>query len=40
MRADAFTVLVDVAACGQGAATVTTSDLTPAYARFNSAYST
>jgi len=40
MRADAFTVIVDVAAGGRGAATVTTSDLTPAYVRFNSAYST
>ncbi len=40
MRADAFTVTVDVAAGGTGRATITASDLTPAYVRFNSAYST
>ncbi|MBI3767901.1 MAG: bifunctional glutamate N-acetyltransferase/amino-acid acetyltransferase ArgJ [Deltaproteobacteria bacterium] len=39
MRRDTFTVAVDLGA-GAGAATITTSDLTPAYVRFNSAYST
>ncbi len=39
MRRDAFTVTVDLGA-GAGTATITTSDLTPAYVRFNSAYST
>jgi glutamate N-acetyltransferase/amino-acid N-acetyltransferase len=41
MRAAAIDITVDLAtAQGHGTATVTTSDLTPAYVRFNSAYST
>ena len=40
LRRDACTIVVDVAAGGKGSAIVTTSDLTPAYVRFNSAYST
>jgi glutamate N-acetyltransferase/amino-acid N-acetyltransferase len=40
MRASAFTIAVDVGSGGKAEATVTTSDLSPAYARFNSAYST
>ena len=39
MRRPSFTVAVDLGA-GRAAATITTSDLTPAYVRFNSAYST
>lgn len=39
MRRAAFTVGIDLAV-GRAAAAVTTSDLTPAYVRFNSAYST
>jgi N-acetylglutamate synthase/N-acetylornithine aminotransferase len=39
MRRASFTVSIDLAA-GRAQATVTTSDLTPAYVRFNSAYST
>ena len=40
MRGDAFAITVDLATGGRGTATVTASDLTPAYVRFNSAYST
>ncbi len=40
MRATAFPITVDLATGGRGTATVTTSDLTPAYVKFNSAYST
>jgi glutamate N-acetyltransferase/amino-acid N-acetyltransferase len=40
MRAAAFPITVDLATGGRGTATVTASDLTPAYVRFNSAYST
>jgi glutamate N-acetyltransferase/amino-acid N-acetyltransferase len=40
MRGDAFTIAVDVAAGGSRSAAITASDLTPAYVRFNSAYST
>jgi N-acetylglutamate synthase/N-acetylornithine aminotransferase len=40
MRAAAFPIAVDLASGGRGTATVTASDLTPAYVRFNSDYST
>jgi glutamate N-acetyltransferase/amino-acid N-acetyltransferase len=40
MRAAAFPIAVDLASGGRGIATVTASDLTPAYVRFNSDYST
>jgi glutamate N-acetyltransferase/amino-acid N-acetyltransferase len=40
MRGAAFPVTVDLATGGRASATITTSDLTPAYVRFNSAYST
>ena len=40
MRAAAFAITVDLATGGRGTATLTTSDLTPAYVSFNSAYST
>jgi glutamate N-acetyltransferase/amino-acid N-acetyltransferase len=40
MRDPAFPIMVDLASGGRGTATMTTSDLTPAYVRFNSAYST
>jgi N-acetylglutamate synthase/N-acetylornithine aminotransferase len=40
MRDPAFPITVDLATGGRGSATMTTSDLTPAYVRFNSAYST
>jgi glutamate N-acetyltransferase/amino-acid N-acetyltransferase len=40
MRARAFTVALDLGARGRGQAAITTSDLSPAYVRFNSAYST
>ena len=40
MRAPAFTIAIDLGMGGCGSATVTTSDLSPAYVRFNSAYST
>jgi N-acetylglutamate synthase/N-acetylornithine aminotransferase len=40
MRDAAFAITVDLATGGRGTATMTTSDLTPAYVRFNSAYST
>jgi glutamate N-acetyltransferase/amino-acid N-acetyltransferase len=40
LRATAVDVSVDLATGGRGTATVTASDLTPAYVRFNSAYST
>jgi glutamate N-acetyltransferase/amino-acid N-acetyltransferase len=40
MRAAAFPITVDLGAGGRGRATVTTSDLSPAYVRFNAAYST
>jgi len=40
MRGTAFPVTVDLATGGRGTATMTASDLSPAYVRFNSAYST
>jgi glutamate N-acetyltransferase/amino-acid N-acetyltransferase len=40
MHKPAFTVAIDLGVGGRGAATVTTSDLSLAYVRFNSAYST
>jgi glutamate N-acetyltransferase / amino-acid N-acetyltransferase len=40
MRTAAFPITVDLATGGRGTATMTASDLTPAYVRFNSAYST
>jgi glutamate N-acetyltransferase/amino-acid N-acetyltransferase len=40
MRDPAFAITVDLATGGRGTAMMTTSDLTPAYVRFNSAYST
>ena len=40
MRKAAFAITLDVGTGGRGTATVTTSDLSPAYVRFNSAYST
>jgi glutamate N-acetyltransferase / amino-acid N-acetyltransferase len=40
MRRNAFSVVVDLGGRGAGTAIITTSDLTPAYVRFNSAYST
>jgi glutamate N-acetyltransferase/amino-acid N-acetyltransferase len=40
MRADAVGITVDLATGGRGAATLTASDLTPEYVRFNSDYST
>jgi len=40
MRQAAFTVGVDLGSGGTGEAAMTTSDLSPAYVRFNSAYST
>jgi len=40
MRHPAFSITVDLATGGRGMATMTTSDLTPAYVHFNSAYST
>jgi N-acetylglutamate synthase/N-acetylornithine aminotransferase len=40
MRTSAFTIAVDLGSGGKAEATVTTSDLSPAYVRFNSAYST
>ncbi|MBP1690298.1 MAG: argJ, partial [Deltaproteobacteria bacterium] len=40
MRHPAFSITVDLATGGRGTATMTTSDLTPAYVHFNSAYST
>jgi glutamate N-acetyltransferase/amino-acid N-acetyltransferase len=40
MRRRAFTIGIDLGERRRGTAVVTTSDLTPAYVRFNSAYST
>ncbi len=40
MRGRRFPIVVDVGRRGRGRASVATSDLTPAYVRFNSAYST
>jgi glutamate N-acetyltransferase/amino-acid N-acetyltransferase len=40
MRRRAFTIGIDLGEQRRGTAVVTTSDLTPAYVRFNSAYST
>jgi glutamate N-acetyltransferase/amino-acid N-acetyltransferase len=40
MRTPAFTIAIDLGMGGRGSATVTTSDLSPAYVRLNSAYST
>ena len=40
MRDPSFPITVDLATGGRGTATMTTSDLTSAYVRFNSAYST
>ncbi len=40
MRGDAVTIAVDLATGGRGTATFVASDLTPAYVRFNSDYST
>jgi glutamate N-acetyltransferase/amino-acid N-acetyltransferase len=40
MRTPAFTIAVDLGSGRRAEATVTTSDLSPAYVRFNSAYST
>ncbi len=40
MRADAVAIAVDLATGGRGTATFVASDLTPAYVRFNSDYST
>jgi glutamate N-acetyltransferase/amino-acid N-acetyltransferase len=40
MRDAAFPITVDLATGGRGTATVTASDLTPAYVKFNSDYST
>jgi glutamate N-acetyltransferase/amino-acid N-acetyltransferase len=40
MRGDAFPIMVDLATGGRGSATVTASELTPAYVKFNSDYST
>jgi N-acetylglutamate synthase/N-acetylornithine aminotransferase len=40
MRADAVPIAVDLATGGRGTATFVASDLTPAYVRFNSDYST
>jgi len=40
MRRHAFAIDVELGSGGRGAATITTSDLSPAYVRFNSAYST
>jgi glutamate N-acetyltransferase/amino-acid N-acetyltransferase len=40
MRRPVFTITVDVGGRGSGRAAITTSDLSPAYVRFNSAYST
>ena len=40
MRADVLAITVDLATGGRGTATLVASDLTPAYVRFNSDYST
>jgi glutamate N-acetyltransferase/amino-acid N-acetyltransferase len=40
MRKHVFEMVVDLGVRGRGVAAITTSDLTPAYVRFNSAYST
>ncbi len=40
MRGDAVAITVDLATGGRGTATLVASDLTPAYVRFNSEYST
>lgn len=40
MRGDAVAITVDLATGGRGASTLVASDLTPAYVRFNSDYST
>jgi glutamate N-acetyltransferase/amino-acid N-acetyltransferase len=40
MRADRVPIVVDLGTGGRGSATITTSDLSSAYVRFNSAYST
>jgi len=40
MKGDAVVITVDLATGGRGTATLVTSDLTPAYVRFNSDYST
>ncbi len=40
MRGDAVAIVVDLATGGRGTATLTVSDLTPAYVKFNSDYST